>query len=96
MRLTRIVRQIPHPEYQYLNLIDDIICRGNEKTGRNGNTRSIFGTNMRFSLENDTIPLLTTKKLAWKTCLKELFWFMRGDTDNLLLKKRKIYSNSLA
>ena len=90
MRLTRIVKQIPHPEYQYLNLVDDIIQRGNEITGRNGKTRSIFGTNMRFSLENDTIPLLTTKKLAWKTCLKELFWFMRGDTDNLLLKKRNV------
>jgi thymidylate synthase len=90
MRLTRIVKQIPHPEYQYLNLVDDIIHRGNEITGRNGKTRSIFGTNMRFSLENGTIPLLTTKKLAWKTCLKELFWFMRGDTDNLLLKKRNV------
>ena len=62
MRLTRIVRQIPHPEYQYLNLIDDIICRGNEKTGRNGNTRSIFGTNMRFSLENDSLVVLKSNE----------------------------------
>lgn len=88
--LTRIIKQIPHQEYQYLRLIDDIIYKGNEITGRNGKTRSIFGANMRFSLENDTIPLVTTKKLAWKTCLKELFWFMRGDTDNLLLKKQKV------
>jgi thymidylate synthase len=40
---------------------------------------------MRFSLENNIIPILTTKKVAWKTCLKELLWFIKGSTDNEIL-----------
>jgi len=42
---------------------------------------------MRFSLENNTLTLLTTKKVAWNTCLKELLWFIKGDTNNKNLKK---------
>ena len=46
---------------------------------------------MRFSLENGKIPILTTKKTAWKTCLKELIWFIRGVTDNKLLQKQCVH-----
>ena len=53
-------------------------------------TKSIFGASMRFSLENNTIPILTTKKVAWKTCFKELMWFVNGYTDNTLLQKQKV------
>ena len=74
-------------EYQYLELINDILEEGTMEEGRNGLTKSIFGAAMHFSLENGTIPLLTTKRVAWKTCLKELFWFIRGDTSNENLKK---------
>ena len=74
-------------EQQYLNLIQKILERGTLENGRNGNTLSIFGESMRFSLENGKIPILTTKKTAWKTCLKELIWFIRGETDNKLLQK---------
>ena len=45
---------------------------------------------MHFSLENGTLPLLTTKKVAWKTCLKELLWFINGDTDNRNLKSQNV------
>jgi len=45
---------------------------------------------MHFSLENGTIPLLTTKRVAWKTCLKELLWFVRGDTSNENLQKEGV------
>ena len=91
MKLNRAISTLKsHPEHQYLNLINNIIKNGNEINGRNGKTRSLFGTTMRFSLENNTMPLLTTKKMAWKTCLKELFWFMRGDTDNRLLKQENV------
>lgn len=58
--------------------------------GRNGNTKSIFGSAMHFSLEHNTIPLLTTKKLAWKTCLNELLWFIKGSTDNGELQEKNI------
>ena len=71
-----------HPEKQYLNLIKNIIKNGVKENGRNGITKSIIGAHMRFPLTNNQIPLLTTKKLAWKSSLKELLWFVRGETDN--------------
>jgi thymidylate synthase len=46
---------------------------------------------MRFSLKDGKIPILTTKKTAWKTCLKELLWFIRGDTDNKILKEQGVH-----
>ena len=78
-------------EYQYLRLIDDIIQKGTWEEGRNGKTKSIFGGMMRFSLKDGQIPILTTKKTAWKTCLKELLWFIRGDTDNKILKNQGVH-----
>ena len=80
-----------HEENQYLNLINDILVYGINEEGRNGETRAIFGAAMHFSLENDRIPLLTTKKVAWKTCLKELLWFIKGSTDNKILKLSLIH-----
>jgi len=80
-----------HEEHQYLNLIKQIMESGTVEQGRNGNTRSLFGAHMRFSLANNTIPLLTTKKVAFKTCFKELFFFIRGDTDNKILKEQKVH-----
>ena len=81
---------IKHEEYQYLNLINDILSHGSLEEGRNGYTKFIFGAAMTFSLENNNIPLLTTKKVAWKTCLKELLWFIHGDTNNELLNKQNV------
>ena len=77
-------------EYQYLDLISDILEEGTMEEGRNGFTKSIFGAAMHFSLENGTIPLLTTKRVAWKTCLKELLWFIKGDTNNENLQKEGV------
>ena len=79
-----------HEEQQYLDLIKTIIERGHDEEGRNGKVRVIIGNSMRFSLKNNIIPFLTTKRLAWKTCLKELLWFMRGDTNNKLLKAQHV------
>ena len=78
-----------HYENQYLELIRNIIEEGSLEQGRNGNTYAIIGSSMYFSLENGTIPLLTTKKVAWKTCLKELLWFVRGQTNNKILTEQK-------
>jgi len=73
-------------EKQYLGLISSILDKGEFQQGRNGNVYSSIGKSMRFSLKNNTMPLLTTKKVSWKTCLKELLWFIKGDTNNKLLK----------
>lgn len=80
-----------HEEYQYLNTIKTIIDSGDLSEGRNGKTKSIFGQMMRFSLQNGKIPILTTKKTAWKTCLKELLWFIKGETDNNILQKQNVH-----
>lgn len=79
-----------HDENQYTRLIRDILEYGEEITSRNGDVKAVFGSAMHFSLENGTLPLLTTKKVAWKTCLKELLWFMNGDTDNRNLKSQNV------
>jgi thymidylate synthase len=78
-------------EQQYLDLIKDILDNGTWEEGRNGRTKSVFGRSMRFSLANGKIPILTTKKTAWKTCLKELLWFISGETDNKLLQHQGVH-----
>jgi thymidylate synthase len=80
-----------HEENQYLNLIDDILSEGTKEEGRNGTTFVAIGAAMHFSLNNRCIPFLTTKRLAWKTCLKELLWFIRGQTDNRLLQAQNVH-----
>ena len=80
-----------HEEYQYLNLLQDILNEGFTEKGRNGFTKCIYGAAMHFSLENGKIPILTTKKTAHKTCLKELLWFVKGQTDNKILNEQKVH-----
>ena len=83
-------KKYKHEEDQYIELIKDILNEGSMVSGRNGNALTVFGSAMRFSLENNKIPLLTTKKVAWKTCLKELLWFIEGNTDNAVLQKQNV------
>ena len=77
--------QPKHEEYQYLNLLKDLLEDGKLEEGRNGKTLRGVGAAMHFSLENGKIPVLTTKKTAWKTGTRELLWFIKGQTDNKIL-----------
>jgi thymidylate synthase len=79
-----------HEETQYLDLIKRVIREGSLEQGRNGNTYSVFGHPMSFSLQNNVLPVLTSKRVAFKTCLKELLWFIRGSTDNTILQKNGV------
>jgi len=79
-----------HDENQYLNLINDILNEGTMINGRNGNVKTVFGSAMHFDLTNGIIPILTTKRTAWKTCLKELLWFISGSTSNDILQNNNV------
>ena len=75
----------------YTALLQDIIDNGIEKKDRTGTgTISVFGRQIRHKM-SDGFPLLTTKKMAWKTLVAELLWFLRGDTNIKFLVENKCY-----
>jgi thymidylate synthase len=77
-------------EEQYLDLVAEVLERGARKSDRTGTgTLSVFGRQLRFSLE-DSFPLLTTKKLHLKSILYELLWFLRGETNVRWLQERGV------
>lgn len=72
----------PHWEWRYLELMRRIWERGDERRDRTGvGTRSIFGAELRFDLADGRMPLLTTKRVYWKTATRELLWFLTGETN---------------
>ncbi|MGP4071896.1 thymidylate synthase [Piscibacillus sp. B03] len=74
-------------EYQYLDLCKHILNSGSDRGDRTGTgTRSIFGHQMRFDL-NEGFPLLTTKRVPFRLIVSELLWFLNGDTNIRYLLK---------
>ncbi len=71
-----------HPEYQYLDLLQEILDHGIKKVDRGTDVvlYSLFGKQTRYDLSQG-FPLLTTKKVYWKGVLHELYWFMSGQTN---------------
>lgn len=68
----------PHPEQQYLDLLETLLTRGDQRQDRTGvGTRAIFGHTLRFDLA-DGFPVFTTKKIFWKTAFKEMLWMLSG------------------
>jgi thymidylate synthase len=71
-----------HYEQQYLDLMRRIWTEGHERVDRTGvGTRSVLGATMRFSLADDAVPLLTTKRVYWKAAAREMLWFLTGETN---------------
>ena len=80
-----------HPEYQYLDLLKDILENGVKKKDHNTGIglTSVFGRQMRFDLSKG-FPLLTTKKVPWNSIMHELYWFMSGQTNVKYLVDNKV------
>ena len=75
---------------QYHDLLRLVLEEGRTKTDRTGTgTRSVFGAQARFPLR-EGFPLLTTKKMAWKSIIAELLWFIAGDTNVATLAKQGV------
>jgi thymidylate synthase len=84
-----------HPESQYLELMRRIWEQGDERVDRTGiGTRSVFGAMLRFDLADGCMPLITTKRVFWKTATREMLWFLTGDTNirPLVLQGVKIWN----
>lgn len=76
---------------EYLRVLKNVFYKGNFRPDRTGiGTISMFGESMRFDI-SDSCPILTTKQIAWKTCIKELLWFLRGETDSNILKDQGVH-----
>lgn len=75
---------------QYLDLLERVMKEGVERSDRTGTgSRSVFGHQMRFDLQ-DGFPLLTTKKLHLRSIIHELLWFLKGDTNTRYLKENRV------
>jgi len=75
---------------QYLDLLSHVMEKGVEKSDRTGTgTKSVFGYQMRFDL-NDGFPLLTTKKLHMRSIIYELLWFLQGNTNTQYLNDKGV------
>ncbi len=75
---------------QYIELLQDILTNGIDKKDRTGvGTRSVFGRELRFNLQ-EGFPILTTKKIHWKSVVYELLWMLAGDTNIKYLNDNKV------
>lgn len=88
MKIYRTIEQNKE-EYQYLNIIEDLIKNGDFRGTRNSNTWSLFSKSMEFDLSK-TFPILTTKKLFFRGVFEELLFFLKGDTNTNHLKEKGV------
>jgi thymidylate synthase len=85
-----------HPEHQYLELMTRLLDVGDRRVDRTGvGTLSGFGASMRFDLSDANIPIFTTKRVYWKLAVKEMLWFLTGQTNirSLLEQGVRIWSD---
>ena len=78
-------------ENGYLNLLKDTLADGETKTTRNGNVISVFGCMINFKNISGSFPLITSKRMFFRGIVEELLWFLRGSTNALELKQKKVH-----
>ena len=89
--LHSVFKRYKSQEKQYISLIKKCIDHGVNSSDRTGvGTKSLFGEKLEFDISK-TIPVMTTRKTAFKTCMKEMLWMLRGQTDANILKKQKCF-----
>src|SRR6266542_3161893 len=90
--LEQTLPPLMHEEHQYLNLIRRIMDVGELREDRTGTgTLSIFAPpQLRFSLRDNILPLLTTKRVFTRAVIEELLWFIKGDTNSNHLSKKGV------
>ena len=88
---TQLNYKLISEENKYLELLKNISNFGIDSKDRtNTGTKSLFGCHLEFSLMNNTMPLLTTKKVYWKGVVEELLWFIKGSTNSKLLHTKNV------
>ncbi len=78
-----------HPEFQYLETLNDCLSKGNVRQTRNGKTYSMFHKSMTFDLR-EGFPLLTTKKVFMRGIFEELMFFLKGQTNSKILEDKQV------
>ena len=80
-----------HPEYQYLDLLQELLDHGETRLDRTGvGTLALFGRQMRFDL-SEGLPILTTKRVYWKTAFKEMLWMLSGGSNIRELLEQNVH-----
>lgn len=85
-----------HPELQYLDILRTLVNEGDRRMDRTGTgTLATFGSMMRFDMSDGTFPVYTTKRVYWKTAVKEMLWFLTGQTNirTLLQENVRIWTD---
>lgn len=93
-RFIKYVKRPPgegrHRELQYLDLMQDVLEAGSPRMDRTAvGTRALFGKSMTFDVSK-YVPFLTTKRLAWRSVITELLWFMSGSSDSNILERQGV------
>lgn len=78
-------------EDKYINLILDVLLDGNKKSNRtNTSTISVFGKMLSFDLQNNILPIITTRKIFTRGIIEELLWFINGQTSSKILENKGV------
>ena len=80
-----------HPEYQYLDILQELLDHGDKRMDRTGvGTLALFGRHMRFDVSN-AFPVITTRKIYWRTAVKEMLWMLSGGTNIRELLQQRVH-----